>query len=181
MHLLKTRKFWLGLAGLVTVFAGVIYITMQQSWRMAADLPQQSMAADAARDVSQGRSPQEITVGYIDMSQRAAPFLIIYDQFGQVVAGNGYLDNEVPQVPIGVLSSSKGSKNNNITWQPKDGVRIASSTAKAGDYYVLGGRSLAETENKISTFTKWLVGLWVLGLVVIIVGYKLFAAKKHKN
>jgi len=109
MHLLKTRKFWLGLAGLVTVFAGVIYITMQQSWRMAADLPQQSMAADAARDVSQGRSPQEITVGYIDMSQSAAPFLIIYDQFGQVVAGNGYLDNEVPQVPIGVLSSSKGS------------------------------------------------------------------------
>lgn len=169
------------MALLVSLIVLSLYGAIQQSLRLAADQPQSSMALDASRDVAGGRNPQEITQGYVDMSKSSAPFLIIYDQFGKVVAGNGYLDNVIPQVPIGVLSTAQNDKTHNVTWEPKNDVRIASASARAGDYYVLGGRSLAQTEKWISNTGKLLGIVWLLSLVIIFAGYRLSSTKKIHN
>lgn len=181
MKTLKSRSFWVSLALLISLIAFVLYGAIQQSLRLAADQPQTSMAVDAARDVAGGRNPQEITPGYVDMSQSAAPFLIIYDQYGKVVSGNGYLDNSIPQVPIGVLSAAQNDKTHNVTWEPKNGIRVASASARAGDYYVLGGRSLTQTEKWTSNAFKLLGILWLLGLAIIFVGYRITNTKKTQD
>jgi hypothetical protein len=61
----------------------------------------------------------------------------------------GYLDGKIPIVPLGVLENSKGKDYNFVTWQPKSGVRIASVSVSAKNYYVLSGRSLKEVEKRI--------------------------------
>ncbi|MGI9027406.1 MAG: hypothetical protein ACR2FM_00990 [Candidatus Saccharimonadales bacterium] len=179
MSFLKKRTFWIGLALFITVEAGLIYVVTQQSLRQAANQPQEAMVNDVARDLGQGRKPEDLVPGYIDMERNMAPFIIIYDQFGKVVTGNGHLDNEIPQVPIGVLSAAKDHKINRVTWEPKQGVRIASVSVQGGDYYVLGGRSLKDTEHQISWISKTLVGLWVLSMIIVIAGYNVVRRKPN--
>lgn len=172
MEFLKKRAFWVCLAVILTLQAGIIYISVRQSLRTAANQPQDAIASDIARDLGQGRNPADLTQGYVDMSRSMAPFIIIYDQYGKVVAGNGYLDNKIPQVPIGVLSAAKDHAINKVTWEPKDGVRIASVSLQGGNYYVLGGRSLDDTERQIKSFGQWLAGIWVIALALLIfMGY----------
>lgn len=144
---------------------------------MGADEPQISMAQDTAKLISSGKNPNELANGVIDMSNNMAPFIIIYDNFGKVIAGNGYLDSSIPQVPIGVLSAADNQKQNVVTWQPKKGVRIASVSVKVENYYVLSGRSLEKVENRINSFGKWLVLAW---LVVIASLFALHRATKKK-
>ena len=146
---------------------------MQQSWRQGANLPQDAMAHAVASDLLSGKKPSDVTQGYIDMSNNLAPFVIIYDQFGKVVSGNGYLDNSVPQVPIGVLAASKGGKTNKVTWQPNSTVRIASVSVQSGNYYVLGGRSLKDVEHKIAMMGRIILAAWAASLVLMVLVYKL--------
>lgn len=59
-----------------------------------------------------------------------------------------------------------------MTWEPQSGVRIASVTVAAKDYYVLSGRSLTEVEkNESETFRIAFIGgvlsLLVLGVVLV--------------
>jgi hypothetical protein len=177
MRYLQKRVLWLGLALLVTLMTLVVYVAVQQSLRIGANEPQRSMAQDVARDLENHKQPQSLTNGYIDMRSNMAPFIIIYDKFGKVVAGNGYLDNSIPQVPIGTLAATKGHKINAVTWQPADKVRIASVSVEAGDYYVLGGRSLSIVEKQIRSFTQWTLSFLAASLVVIYLGYRLAKPK----
>ena len=100
----------------ITCFAFVVYVTYQQASRMGANEPQRSIVMDIAADLQNGKNLKDYTAGYIDISNNMAPFVIIYDKYGKVVAGNGYLDNAVPQVPIGVLATSDNHKENSVTW-----------------------------------------------------------------
>jgi hypothetical protein len=107
------------------------------------------------------------------MATNMAPFIIIYDKYGKVVAGNGYLNNSIPQVPIGVLAATEGHKINPVTWEPANKVRIASVSVQGGNnYYVLGGRSLFTVEAEIHSFTQWLFGIWAICLALIYASYR---------
>jgi hypothetical protein len=105
------------------------------------------------------------------------PFVIIYDKYGSPIAGSGYLGGSIPQVPIGVLAATQGHKINKVTWEPAKKVRIASVSVEADNYYVLGGRSLSVVESNISSFSRWLVGVWVATMVAVFAVYSLFNKK----
>lgn len=177
MDVLKKKKFWLGLIVIATFVLAVILVVGQQAYRLGANEPQRSMAQDIVMELDRGRKPTELLNGQVDISGNMAPFIIIYDKYGKVVAGNGYLDGSIPQVPIGVLAASQGHKVNAVTWQPKDKVRIASVSVEANNYYVLGGRSLFVIEKKINSFMRWIAVLWLIKVIVLIALYKLFSNK----
>lgn len=172
MRYLNKTSIWIYLAVLLTFGALVLYTAVQQSWRQGANLPQDAMAQDIAQELDSGKKPTDLVTGYVDMSTNLAPFIIIYDQFGKVVIGNGYLDSTIPQVPVGVLAAAKGHGINSVTWQPKANVRIASVSVQAGDYYVLGGRSLQAVENKIDSFGLLLVFTWLGSLFGLFLAHK---------
>jgi hypothetical protein len=180
MEHLRKPGLWIGAALILTLLYALFYLTIQQTLRLAANEPQTSMAKDVAADLRTGKKPDNLVSGYIDMSTNMAPFIIIYDQFGKVVAGSGYLDNSIPQVPVGVLAASKGGSTNDVTWQPKQNVRIASVSAKGGDYYVLGGRSLTITEKQIGRVTRLVAAAWLLTILLLVVMYQ-FVKKRASS
>jgi hypothetical protein len=181
MIYLENRIFLLRWAAVITLVFGLFFVAVQQSLRLGANEPQASMGQDIAKKLQDGKAPQDIVFGQINIATDTAPFIIIYDQFGKVRAGNGYLNGTVPQVPIGVLAATHGHKINAVTWQPEGNIRIASVSVQAGTSYVLAGRSLYVIENKISAFGKWLAAGWVAAMALLIAAYRFIYRSKPKH
>ena len=150
---------WLGASLVVMITFGTIYAAVQQSQRRDANYPQIQLAEDTATALDSGARPGKLMAGKVDIGRSLAPFTIIYDKSGKVVAGSGYLGGKIPSIPIGVLTASKDKDYNFVTWQPEDGVRIAAISVDANSYYVLSGRSLKEVEkNENQTLQITLLG-----------------------
>jgi hypothetical protein len=164
----------------VTIIFGTIYISEEQSQRLAANDPQIQIVEDSAAALNTGAIPADIANGKIKMDSSLSPFLIIYDKAGKVVSGNGYLNDKVPVVPIGVLTNSKEKTYNYVTWQPQSGVRIAAVAVTANNYYVLSGRSLTEVEVREQKMLTFSIMGWICSVVVILGTYA-FSTLLSKN
>jgi hypothetical protein len=159
MQGMKKHIPWLAAALILVVIFASIYIVVQQSQRSDADSPQIQMAEDAASALDQGASPQTLVGPNVDMAHSLAPFVIIYDRTGRLVAGAGLINGAAPTPPMGVLTSATGQPYHIVTWQPEPGVRIAAATIAANRYYVLAGRSITEVEkNETKTLELSLFG-----------------------
>lgn len=156
--------------GLITLVFGTIYVVGQQILRQSANDPQVQLAQDAAQKLNNGSAPASLDTSMVNMATSLAPFIIIYDKSGSVVAGSGYLAGNIPSVPIGVLQNSSHYAYNAVTWQPMSTVRIASVTVSADNYYVLSGRSLKQVEIRENLVLELVLLGWfvsVIGLVMV--------------
>ena len=98
------------------------------------------------------------------------PFIIILDGSLQILASNVELNGEVPIPPKGVFETAKNEKEFRVTWQPRNDIRIATViqyTKNPSEYYVLAGRSLNETENRIEQLIHFCMIFWVLSVAFI--------------
>lgn len=168
---MKKKLSYIVVAVAITIVLGVFYCAVQQAMRRGANEPQASMANDVASALESGARPQDLATGQVNMANNMAPFVIVYDKNGRVVAGNGYLDGQVPQVPIGVLRAASRDKANSVTWAPEKKVRVASVSYATRDYYVLGGRSLKVVEHQIWTMTYWTAVLWLVAMLAVAMWY----------
>src|SRR6516225_1043100 len=166
---------WLTLAGLASAVCFLVYFVAQQTWRTTANDPQIQLARDAAAALAAGRAPDTVMPREtVDMERSLAPFLIVFGTSGQVLAASGTLRGHVPGIPKGVLDYVRERGEDRITWQPIGGVRIASvvvSYSGSQTGYVLAGRSLEETESRISKFGSLIALGWaatLAGLVVVV-------------
>lgn len=138
---------WLPLAALAVLVLGVAGIAQQQNYRSSANDPQVQMATDARLALVNGASPQSLVPAHtVDLAQSLAPFLIIYDASGSVVASSASLAGQTPTLPHGVLDSAKSMDMDMLTWQPAPGVRSAIVVQHYDGGYVLAGRSLTQVE-----------------------------------
>lgn len=166
---------WVTLGALATAICLTVYLVAQQTWRTAANDPQIQLARDAAAALAAGR-PADTVVSHetVDMERSLAPFLIVFDAAGTVLAASGSLRGDVPGVPKGVLEYARERGENRLTWQPIGGVRIASvivSYSGSHQGFVLAGRSLEETENRIAQFGNLIALAWgatLVGLLVVV-------------
>jgi hypothetical protein len=164
---------WLALGALATAVCLLIYLVAQQTWRTSANDPQIQLARDAAAALAAGR-PVDTVVAHdaVDMERSLAPFLIVFDADGKIVGASGTLRGHVPGMPAGVFASVRKSGEDRITWQPIGGVRIASvivSYSGSRQGFVLAGRSLEETQNRISQFGNLIALAWAATLVGLLV------------
>ncbi len=162
--------YWLPLGFAVTMLCGLVYVAVQQSLRQGGNDPQIQMAEDLAARASRGEALSSLVpVEHIDLGSSLAPFVIIYDEQGKVVAGSGELEGKLPQVPWGVLQYTKAHGENRLTWQPRSGVRIATVTAyfnaPTQSGYVLVGRSLREVERRVGMLGTYALAAWFTALV----------------
>jgi hypothetical protein len=143
-------RHWLPLALITVAMCALIYLIAQQSLRWSANDPQIQWAEDAAATLGEGGSLSGIAPDVkVDIARSLAPFLIVYDERGEVLASSGFLHKKPPVLPGGVLDYVKQHGEDRISWQPEPGVRIAAVvTGYNGEYagYVLAGRSLKEVE-----------------------------------
>lgn len=161
---------FLPLAVLATGLAGTIYVVAQQSLRLGANAPQVQLAEDAARRLDAGAAPTQVTgPETVDVGSSLAPFVVVYDQTGSAVASSGQLDGAMPTPPKGVLDAAEVGAPNRVTWQPRQGLRIATVAVRWSGGTVMAGRSLREEERLDSQAFLLVAAGWAATLVALAV------------
>jgi len=156
------------LAVLATGLSGTLYVVAQQGLRSGADSPQLALAEDAARALDGGAAPSAVTgPATVDVASSLSPFVVVYDAGGRPLASSGQLDGSAPVPPLGVLDHAAPGAPNRVTWQPRDGVRIASVTARWSGGTVLAGRSLREVERLEDQALRLVALGWAATLVAL--------------
>jgi hypothetical protein len=168
-------KQWLPLAIVTAGICGLVYLAVQQSLRTSANDPQIQMAEDAANALNDGTTAETLVPAQkVEISASLAPFLMVFDETGKVIASSATLHGADPALPAGVLEYVKQHGEDRVTWQPEDGVRMAAVIVKSKNGFVLAGRSLLEIEkreNQAATMSFVAIPiLWVLSLAVIVLG-----------
>ena len=165
---LSALKTWIPFAVSVTLICGIIYGTVQQSYRQGANDPQYQMAGDAAAAIEHGADPKSIVpAASLDLSQTLSPFLIIYDDKGVPAASGALLDGKIPSPPPGVFDYAREKGENVLTWQPRAGIRQAIVVRKltgAMQGFVLSGRSLFKVEEREQLLVRQILFGWTISL-----------------
>lgn len=181
-------KLFIPLAFVMTVSAGLVYLAVQQNFRMNANDPQIQLAEDFADQLSAGRTVDSITINAsVDMAKSLSSFIFIYDDAGDIIKGSGKVDGQYPVLPPGVLDYTKRLGENRITWQPQPDVRAALVVVRyegAQPGFVAVGRSLREVEQRVTTLgwqvlVAWLAGL--VGLFLLIVGGEFILSRYYSR
>jgi hypothetical protein len=168
-------KKWLPLAIVTVGTCGLVYLAAQQMLRTGANDPQIQLAEDTARALDSGAAAETLVPAQkVELTASLAPFLMIFDGTGNVVASSAALRGANPALPAGVLEYVRQNGEDRVTWQPESGVRLAAVIVKAQNGFVLAGRSLRETEKRegqmeLLSFAA-LLGIWAVTLVVIALG-----------
>lgn len=160
---------WLPVAAVATVLAFALYGAVQQDQRSTANDPQLQMATDAARTLSAGAKPGQVASGpSVDLSTSLAPYLVVVDAKGKPLASTAELGGKTPVPPAGVLQSARSSGRNEITWEPRPGVRsaivVTPFSSDSGSGFVIAGRSLREIEHRETWTLLISIAAWLMGL-----------------
>jgi hypothetical protein len=162
-------RLWLPLAAAGVVLCGVIYVVAQQGLRISANDPQIQLAQDTAAAAEAGQDPAGLVPATtVEISQSLAPFIMVFSDSGAVVASSARLHGQVPALPGGLLDYVRQQGEDRVTWQPENGVRMATvivpvSGGPGG--FVLAGRSLWEIEKR-DRQAQLLSGLGALTILV---------------
>ena len=180
--ILKIIKKWLPLAIATAGLCALVYLTVQQSLRMSANDPQIQMAEDAASSLNAGASVESVVPSTkVEIADSLAPFVIVFDNSGKVLASSATLHGAVPAYPAGVLDYVRQKGQDRVTWQPEAGVRMATVVAPFKNGFVMAGRSLSEVEKRESQVESLsgiaLLAIWVATFIVIVLG-ELFGRQK---
>lgn len=161
----RALAFFLPVAVLATLCCGFVYTAVQQDLRMGANDPQLQLAEDAAHSLDAG-APATSLVGStkVDVAVSLAPFIVIFDPAGHVLASDGVLDGHDPIPPLGVLDAARQDPPNAVTWEPRASVRIASVTVPWHGGTVLAGRSLREVGREVDNILFVAAAGWVVML-----------------
>lgn len=161
----RALAFFLPVAVLATLCCGLVYGAVQQDLRMGANDPQLQLAEDAARALDAG-APAATLIGpaTVDVAASLAPFIVIFDPSGHVLATDGHLDGHDPVPPPGVLDAAGQNPPNEVTWEPRAGVRIATVTIPWNGGTVLAGRSLREVERQEDHLLRIAAAAWLVML-----------------
>ena len=165
------------LALVLTLLGGATAITMQQMLRRGANQPQIDMAQWYAGEIGAGEAPGHvIPPGYVDLEQSLQPFVIFYDEQGKPGPGTGYLEQRIPVPPSGVFDFVRMHGSENVTWEPRPGVRVASVVRRINRKtpgFILAGRSLRLVEEQETLLWRIVVGGWIFVMALLLAGASL--------
>ncbi|MBA3828030.1 MAG: hypothetical protein H0X33_03755 [Taibaiella sp.] len=173
--LINSMIIWLPLSAAITLSFAVLYLTLQQNIRMAAnDLPYHE-ALDVRNSLVKGGTPQQVIAPYkqLNLSSSHSAFVIIADQQG-TVASSATLSGHAPLIPSDALQNAGENGINSITWQPANGIRnaivILPYATAGGRGYVIAGQSLIEGEKRMTILSTIIfTGLVLISIVSLVI------------
>ncbi len=162
---------WLPIVFVSTVLVGLVYVTVQQSYRQGANDPQIQLAQDSANALTFGTQlPYVSDTSLINAQNSLSPFRIIYDEKGNVEDSQIQINKSTPKLPSGVLTDPLKMSEKRFTWEPLSNLRFATvvvpyhNANKSG--YVLIGRSLLEVEQREANLFK----MCAIAYMILLVG-----------
>ena len=118
---------WVPIVVVMTGACGLVYAAVQQSIRQSANDPQIQMAEDLADALARGSTPESVLPnGHVDIARSLAPFIVVVNDSGEIVATSGLLHGQPLRLPAGVLDNVRLHGESRLTLQPEPSVRIAS-------------------------------------------------------
>lgn len=158
---------WLPLAVVATVLAGTAFAIGQQILRTGANDPQVQLAEDAAAQLQAGANPADVLPSaQTDLATSLAPWLIVYGPDRKPLAGSAQLDGKLAEYPTSVFDNAPaGGRRDEVTWQPRAGVRAASVVLGFKGGWVVAGRSLRLVEEREDLVGQLAVAGWLAALV----------------
>jgi hypothetical protein len=175
--LLPIIKNWLPLAFALTIICGLIYGAIQQNYRQSANDPQIQMVEDIIDALNTGLDPQNLNSPVkMDIAKTLSPFMIIYDDAGTPIVSSGFLNDQIPTLPAGVLDYTKARGQHRLTWSPRPDIRAAaviqyyqapaSPELKDGQAgFVLAAKSLRDIEKNINQLLYLALIAWIISLL----------------
>ena len=161
----RAFAMWLPLAVLATLSILATYSAVQQDLRQTANDPQRGMALDAAVRLDGGAHASDVVgISKVEMSSSLTPFVLVLDSGGNVLASGATLDGSVPQPPLGLVGEAHSLGHDDVTWQPRAGVRSAAVVVPWKGGAVLSGRSLTAIEEREDSI---LADLFLGGLITL--------------
>ena len=140
--------------------------------RQSANALPMQLAEDTAAVLSNGQTVDKLPLGQsVDVAKSLAPFVIVYNDQAQPIAGTGRLDGATPKIPSGVLQYAEQQGHNKVTWQPQPNVRLATVTvpwrSSTAHGWVTGGQSLREVEKQASMLSTVVAMTWLLAIILV--------------
>src|SRR5579875_2687818 len=148
---------------IITIIMGLIYGSVQQTYRSNANDPQTQIVHDL-----KNRFQNDKTVLFddsVDLEKSLAVFKESFDANGNPLQSSGFLNGKLPQLPKGVFDFVKTHSEEWVTWQPQTNVRMAMGVIRvnaAPVAYLAVGRSLKEVEERVSKLTTMVALAWAL-------------------
>jgi hypothetical protein len=168
----------------VTVLCGLIYVTVQQSHRASANDPQLQIALDLKNAVETNQPTAKWMSGdSIEISKSLSVFKTFYNTNGEALQSTGFVDGQLPRMPKGVFDFTTKCGEDVLTWQPRDGVRMAMVVEAVNSpqiAFVAVGRSLKEIEKRESTLVTMVVVAWLVCMGVILLHFLVFYFTRNK-
>lgn len=165
----KTFRYWIPIALTATVLSGLVYFTVQQELRMGANDPQIQTAEDIAVALSRNRDIASVVpTQQVDITNSLAPFVIVYNDQGNVVSSSATLHGQIPLFPKDVFTNVRGNGEERLTWQPESQVRIATVVTRYAGVqqgFVIVGRSLREVEKREDSLMHQVALAWGTSLI----------------
>jgi hypothetical protein len=171
---LRAARVWLPVAVAATILVGVLYAAVQHLIRSGANSPQVQLAEDTASRLDAGATPEAVVPAEpVDMARSLAPYFIVFDGDGRVVASSVTLNGQQPVFPASVFDSVRRMRQDRITWQPAPRVRSAVVVVPYRAGFVLAGRSLRLAEEQVDSvqllvFLGWLATLIATAVAALV-------------
>jgi hypothetical protein len=171
-RLLSVFLQWIPLAFVACVAIGFAGVAVQQNYRQSLNDPQVQMVAEAQAALEAGTQPTDLVprTAPFDAATSLAPFLVVYDASGAILASSATVHGQPPHMPQGVLTDARDDGENRVTWEPEEGTRIAMvvrpADASGATYFVGAGRNMRVVESREDALTTTMF----LALLVALLG-----------
>jgi len=168
---------WVAAALIVTIVFGSVYLTLQHIGRQGVnDAP---AAAAAAQVQNIGSEP--ISGPRLELTKDSGLFVIVYGEDNKPVSTTVTLHGEVPDLPVGVLDTTRTAGTDAVTWQPEPGLRMAVVARQVSGKVVVAGQSLTPFENTDKEAQLVLTAAWLTSVVVPALAYAGTALRSHRR
>ena len=162
----SSLRVWLAIVGSATLVLAGTYTMVQQSTRLSADDLPLSTAQTTVNKLATDAQPTDVVPALKSgLRNDSLPFVIITDDSQHVLASSATLDGKTPLPPTGTFAFTKDHGTDRFTWQPADGVRLATRIVtyknSASSGFVVTGQSLKQAENRIATYSKLAIATWL--------------------
>lgn len=169
MHKLLANRVirdFLAIVGTATLVLGASYTMVQQSTRLAVDDLPLSTAQTMKIQLENGATPNDVVPSQsINLRGNNNVFAIVTDSSHHVLASSAVLDAQSPLPPNGVFVYTSAHGTDHFTWEPSDGVRMATRVMTyshgADSGFIITGQSLSQAEDRISTYGLLALAAWL--------------------
>lgn len=159
-------RAWLAIIGVASLAIGAAYTMTQQSTRLSADDLPLTTSQVAKQELQSGSDAKDVVPTLkTDLRNNVSVFMIITDGTQHVLASSAVLDGQTPLPPQGVFDFTSAQGTDHFTWEPTNGVRLATRVSKYGtapnNGYIITGQSLKPFEDRIQIYTWIAVAAWL--------------------